>query len=89
MNKFGWSYPPGAANDPNAPYNQDSADIVMLKEKVVVARKEHVCDMCQAKIKIGDKYRYFVFIDYDDGGKLSTSHQHVICPCEADWIWER
>jgi hypothetical protein len=21
--KFGWSYPPGAANDPNAPYNQD------------------------------------------------------------------
>ena len=19
---FGWSYPPGAANDPNAPYNQ-------------------------------------------------------------------
>lgn len=21
-NKFGWSYPPGAANDPNAPYNQ-------------------------------------------------------------------
>jgi hypothetical protein len=20
--KFGWSYPPGAANDPNAPYNQ-------------------------------------------------------------------
>lgn len=22
-NIFGWSYPPGAANDPNAPYNQD------------------------------------------------------------------
>lgn len=21
-NKFGWNYPPGAANDPNAPYNQ-------------------------------------------------------------------
>ena len=20
---FGWSYPPGAENDPNAPYNQD------------------------------------------------------------------
>lgn len=20
--KFGWRYPPGAANDPNAPYNQ-------------------------------------------------------------------
>lgn len=23
MSKFGWSYPAGAANDPNAPYNQD------------------------------------------------------------------
>jgi hypothetical protein len=22
MGIFGWSYPPGAANDPNAPYNQ-------------------------------------------------------------------
>lgn len=22
MGMFGWSYPPGAANDPNAPYNQ-------------------------------------------------------------------
>lgn len=22
MSKFGWSYPPGAANDPMAPYNQ-------------------------------------------------------------------
>jgi hypothetical protein len=22
MGKFGWSYPPGAANDPHAPYNQ-------------------------------------------------------------------
>ncbi|MGI9569614.1 MAG: hypothetical protein ACR2PH_07745 [Desulfobulbia bacterium] len=23
MSKFGWSYPAGAANDPNAPYNQE------------------------------------------------------------------
>lgn len=23
MSIFGWSYPPGAANDPNAPYNQE------------------------------------------------------------------
>ncbi len=26
MSKFGWSYPPGAANDPFAPYNQDYDD---------------------------------------------------------------
>ena len=24
MGKFGWSYPPGAETDPNAPYNQDA-----------------------------------------------------------------
>lgn len=23
MGKFGWSYPAGAANDPNAPWNQE------------------------------------------------------------------
>ena len=26
MGKFGWSYPPGAAGDPNAPYNQEYDD---------------------------------------------------------------
>jgi hypothetical protein len=25
--KFGWSYPPGAANDPMAPYNQQEDDV--------------------------------------------------------------
>jgi len=25
MSKFGWSYPAGAENDPNAPYNQPDA----------------------------------------------------------------
>ncbi|MEE8482811.1 MAG: hypothetical protein V3S12_05610 [Acidiferrobacterales bacterium] len=27
MGKFGWNYPPGAANDPNAPYNQVEDDV--------------------------------------------------------------
>lgn len=26
MGKFGWSYPPGAANDPSAPYNQTETE---------------------------------------------------------------
>lgn len=26
---FGWSYPAGAANDPNAPYNQDEGDLAV------------------------------------------------------------
>ena len=27
MSKFGWSYPPGAAGDPYAPYNQVEDDM--------------------------------------------------------------
>jgi len=30
MGKFGWSYPPGAANDPFAPYNEDYNDTVCI-----------------------------------------------------------
>lgn len=33
MSKFGWSYPPGAANDSNAPYNQDDG-ITPLQDAV-------------------------------------------------------
>jgi hypothetical protein len=29
MSKFGWSYPPGAANDPNAPWNQDEKSTLL------------------------------------------------------------
>lgn len=38
MSKFGWHYPPGAANDPMAPYNQpdpecpDCHNIIMEKD---------------------------------------------------------
>jgi len=90
MSKFGWSYPPGAANDPHAPYNQDAPAITMLKEKTLHARKEHLCDMCQTVIPKGEAYRYFAFVDYDncthDGkGKLLTSHQHIVCPHEEEW----
>ena len=34
MSKFGWSYPPGAANDPNAPYNQTDA-VTNLQETIL------------------------------------------------------
>lgn len=83
--KFGWSYPPGAANDPNAPYNQDYPDVVMLKEKTVHARKEHKCEFCQQPIEKGEAYRYFVFVNHDNGRKLQTSHQHIVCPYEEEW----
>jgi hypothetical protein len=42
MSKFGWSYPPGAANDPNAPYNQ--VDFVV---EDAIATKDLICPVCQ------------------------------------------
>ena len=40
MGVFGWSYPPGAANDPNAPYNQD-ADWGLDMEELRKALEAH------------------------------------------------
>jgi hypothetical protein len=85
---FGWSYPPGAANDPYAPYNQvDGPDIVMLKECTIEARKEHQCYLCGETIKVGEQYRYFVYIDYDNNRKLKQDHGHINCPLpnHGDW----
>lgn len=31
---FGWSYPPGAANDPSAPYNQTDDGITLMQDEV-------------------------------------------------------
>lgn len=43
MTKFGWSYPPGAANDPYAPYNQDSEPLQLHEDKTLkgYGRKGH------------------------------------------------
>lgn len=85
MSRFGWSYPPGAANDPSAPYNQDYPDVVVLKDRVQKATKDHKCEFCQQTIPRGDKYRYIVVKDYDNGGKVTGSHQHIACPYEEEW----
>lgn len=86
MSKFGWSYPAGAAGDPNAPWNQDYPDVRVLKDKVVTANKAHVCEFCQRPITAKTKYRYIVFKDYDIG-KLAVTHQHIVCPMEEEWPW--
>lgn len=41
MGKFGWSYPPGAANDPHAPYNEEYYDdSVAWENMLTVVRHE-------------------------------------------------
>lgn len=34
MTNFGWSYPPGAANDPNAPWNQEEGPCEICGEDI-------------------------------------------------------
>ncbi len=43
MGLFGWSYPPGAANDPSAPYNQDDEPIDLVDDKTLkgYGRRQH------------------------------------------------
>lgn len=69
-NIFGWSYPPGAENDPNAPYNQpDYDDYTIIKtnrSKSVII--EALCVECKDKgVEIPDpkeSYDDAEYIDY-------------------------
>ena len=41
-NIFGWSYPPGAENDPNAPWNQDEGPCAVCAKGV----EDCICPEC-------------------------------------------
>jgi hypothetical protein len=47
MSIFGWSYPPGAANDPSAPYNQDGSDACEVCGQSVDACICPECPVCE------------------------------------------
>lgn len=60
MGIFGWSYPPGAANDPNAPYNQtDDGPCNVCGQRL----DECICPECPLCGDVGDPSCY---IDYDE-----------------------
>ena len=59
---FGWSYPPGAANDPNAPWNQDDPPCAVCAKSGDAC----VCPECQTCGALGDPKCYA-----DHGLKLS------------------
>jgi hypothetical protein len=44
MADFGWSYPPGAADDPNAPYNQPDEQCDVCGKYVEAANNEEACE---------------------------------------------
>lgn len=49
-NIFGWDYPAGAANDPNAPYNQDVERCLKCEEEAS-CNDDGLCEECAEKLK--------------------------------------
>ena len=47
---FGWSYPPGAANDPNAPWNLDEGPCAVCGKSV----DDCICPECSTCKAMGD-----------------------------------
>ncbi len=86
-NIFGWSYPPGAANDPNAPWNQEEVpDNESLKE--AFSHYTSLCDLYSQTYRatscgptIGARIFY-----YGDEGEEVT--EDVYCSDLRKWSWE-
>lgn len=55
MGIFGWSYPPGAANDPNAPYNQTEGPCEVCGQDIY---GDCVCPECPVCGATGDPACY-------------------------------
>ena len=51
---FGWSYPPGAANDPYAPWNQEDGPCAVCGKLT----DECICPECPACSAVGDPKCY-------------------------------
>ena len=70
MSKFGWSYPPGAANDPYAPYNQ--ADGALDLQRTIAFQKNR----CRVRV---DSLHIGVMGGIAKQCKNSLLHRGVIC----------
>ena len=76
---FGWSYPPGAANDPNAPYNQDDPPCAVCGN----FEAECICPECSTCGGIGDPNCY------DHHGLVRNTEQIVsLAAAEKRWAEE-
>jgi|SRR6516225_285799 hypothetical protein len=67
---FGWSYPPGAANDPNAPWNQDDGPCAVCGKDM-----DHcVCPECKVCGSCGDPNCY----KREGGHDLKLSLEQIV-----------
>jgi hypothetical protein len=55
MSKFGWNYPPGAANDPRAPYNQPDRS------------HDHIFEDCEGPIFEDGAAMFYAVCEYAEG----------------------
>lgn len=71
---FGWSYPPGAASDPNAPYNQtDGLCAVCCRDEV-----DCVCPECPECGASGDPNCYMSKMNPFNGHGMKLTREQVI-----------
>lgn len=76
MGIFGWSYPPGAANDPNAPWNQQDEPCEVCGE----FPDNCICPECPVCTEIGNKDCY------EHHGLVRTQEQiDSLAKKEAEW----
>jgi hypothetical protein len=73
---FGWSYPPGAANDPNAPYNQDDDGPCAVCCKCVT---DCICPECPVCSETGNPKCYLE----EHGLKLTREQAISRAECSA------
>ena len=76
MGKFGWSYPPGAAGDPNAPWNQVEGPCEVCGKCV----DECICPECPVCGEQGNGYCY-----RDHGIEKSDEQIDSLRKAEAQW----
>jgi len=54
-NPFGWSYPAGAENDPNAPWNQDDTEYCSKCDEEASCDDDGLCEDCAEKLEVPDE----------------------------------
>jgi len=98
MGMLGWSYPPGAENDPSAPYNQDCGDDEL---PTIEEFMDHIgIEPLSSCLRAIDKYNTeHVWLTLSDGQKLMYDSKHlddfdpetstisIISVSGSDWEW--
>jgi hypothetical protein len=78
---FGWSYPPGAANDPNAPYNQTDDVPCAVCCKVP---DQCICPECPQCSEQGNAKCYTAMRRGTEGHGMKLTREQAISRGEAE-----